>query len=246
MANPQAENGHTDIANDIAEALARTRLSGEETQALWVVLRKTYGWHKKQDRISLSQFVQMTGICRQNVTRALKKLESKMILRIKVDSKRAHIYEFMKDFDKWKTASHILGIKTDSKTESKLTRTKETIQKKTTAAGAVAPPYGEIAALYHAALPEAPEVTELTPRRKKLVKDAWTSNELRQDLIWWEGYFEFIAECCPFLKGGGHSTFVADFEWLVNVNNLVNVVSGKYSISEKEAEKKGNEEKQNT
>ena len=52
MANPQAENGHTDIANEIVEALARTRISGTETQLLWVIFRKTYGWHKKEDEIS--------------------------------------------------------------------------------------------------------------------------------------------------------------------------------------------------
>ena len=74
MANPQCENGHVDIANEIVEALARYRLSGEEWQVLLVVLRKTYGFHKKEDEIPLSQFEKMTGMYRANVVRAIKKL----------------------------------------------------------------------------------------------------------------------------------------------------------------------------
>ena len=68
MANPQIENGHVDIANDIAEVLAQTRISGTEWQIVWVILRKTYGWHKKVDQIALSQltFIECKG-CDQSV-----------------------------------------------------------------------------------------------------------------------------------------------------------------------------------
>jgi phage replication O-like protein O len=79
MANPQKENGYTVIANEILEALMRIRLSGEEWKCLLVILRKTYGWNKKEDKISLSQFVLMTGMKKQSVHRALKKLSSKNI-----------------------------------------------------------------------------------------------------------------------------------------------------------------------
>jgi len=54
MANPQPEDGHIDIANEIAEKLARTQLSGTEHKIIWAIWRKTWGWHKKEDRISLS------------------------------------------------------------------------------------------------------------------------------------------------------------------------------------------------
>ena len=60
MANPQREDGHIDIANEIAEKLARTQLSGTEHKIIWAIWRKTWGWHKKEDRISLSQLVKMT------------------------------------------------------------------------------------------------------------------------------------------------------------------------------------------
>jgi len=80
MANPQRENGHIDIANEIAEKLARTQLSGTEHRILWAVWRKTWGWHKKEDRISLSQLVKMTELDRRSLRRTLKGLIEKNIV----------------------------------------------------------------------------------------------------------------------------------------------------------------------
>ena len=62
MRSPQLENGHTRLANEIMEALCRFRIPGVERQVLDAIIRKTYGWHKKKDAISLSQFVEMTGV----------------------------------------------------------------------------------------------------------------------------------------------------------------------------------------
>lgn len=102
MANPQAEDGHVDIANQIVEALARTRLSGEEIQCLWVIFRKTYGWKKTEDIISLSQFTEMTGLKKQHVHRALLKLSSKKVIAItKNGDRHPNMIRFIKDFDIW-------------------------------------------------------------------------------------------------------------------------------------------------
>jgi len=78
--NPQIEDGYVKIADELAEAFARYRISGEEWQVLWAILRKTYGWNKKEDWISLSQFQELTGIKRPNIIRALKKLIQKNIV----------------------------------------------------------------------------------------------------------------------------------------------------------------------
>jgi phage replication O-like protein O len=141
LANPQRENGHIDLANEIGDALSGIRLSGEESQCLWVILRKTYGWHKKEDKISLSQFSVMTGLKRPAVSRALKKLLSKMIIVIiKNDNSMINIYRFNKDFDTWKPLSKkitalskkiIPVIKNDNGVLSKMIHTKETLTKET-------------------------------------------------------------------------------------------------------------------
>ena len=131
MANPQIENGHVDLANDLVEALAKIRLSGEESQILWSILRKTYGWHKKEDHISLSQFSLMTGIKRQNVLRALTKLASKKIIAvIKKDDSIINMYRIQKDFDNWQPLSKKITtpktvINIDKRGESKMMHTKE-------------------------------------------------------------------------------------------------------------------------
>ena len=96
MVNPQKENGHVDIANGIVEALAKTYLSSYESQVLWAIFRKTYGWHKKEDWIAGSQLSKMTGILESHISRTLKKL----ILR-NVIIKNGKKISFQKNYDKW-------------------------------------------------------------------------------------------------------------------------------------------------
>lgn len=50
MANPQRENGHVDIANELVEALAKMQLSGYESRVIWALWRKTWGWVKKDKK----------------------------------------------------------------------------------------------------------------------------------------------------------------------------------------------------
>lgn len=106
MANPQLEDGHTDIAHELVEALAKTQLSGYETRVLWAVLRKSYGWHKKTDRISYTQFEQLTGLNRRHVATALKRL---IIRRIITEIGNGYKLEYglQKDYTQWKIITEI-------------------------------------------------------------------------------------------------------------------------------------------
>lgn len=102
MANPQLENGHIKIANEIWEALIKTRISGEARQVLDFVLRKTYGFNKKEDKISLSQLVLATGLRRPDIIRARNKLLQMNIIISKKANDNITSYRFNKDFDMWK------------------------------------------------------------------------------------------------------------------------------------------------
>lgn len=115
MANPQIEDGHTDIANEIMEALAKTRIPGEARQVLDFILRKTYGWHKKEDRIPLSQISHKTGLNRPAVVRAIRRLID-MNLVIKKDTSTSNIYRFNKNYHTWHR-----GIKKDTGVSKKIT-----------------------------------------------------------------------------------------------------------------------------
>ena len=100
-ASPQTEDGYTIIANEIAEALAKTNFSAYEVRILWVIWRKTYGWHKKEDQISVTQFQKATGLHRRHVQRTLKRLMERNIIASK-GYNRITSYHFQKDYTKWK------------------------------------------------------------------------------------------------------------------------------------------------
>lgn len=77
---PQTEDGFTRIANELMDALARTRISGEARQVLDAIIRKTYGWQKTSDDISLSQFMLITGLKKPTICKAINKLLSMNII----------------------------------------------------------------------------------------------------------------------------------------------------------------------
>ena len=130
MANPQAENGHVDIANDIMDAFTRTRIPGEARQVLDFIIRKTWGWKKKNDVIALSQFVKATGIKKPNIIRALRILYQMKIV-IKKDNGTDVTYQFNKDYDQWQPLSKKITnvIEKDNLTLSKKIPTKDTVTK---------------------------------------------------------------------------------------------------------------------
>lgn len=101
MSNPQKENGYTAIANEILEALAQITFRGCTRQVLDVIFRKTYGFHKKEDAIALSQFCKLTKASKRTVIYAIQELEAKNMIFVKKDGTEANIYRFNKHHDTW-------------------------------------------------------------------------------------------------------------------------------------------------
>ena len=137
MANPQKENGFTAIANEIMDTFCKFRIPGELRLVVDCILRKTYGWQKKEDWIPHSQIIEMTQLKKGNVSRSLSKLITHKLV-IKTDNK----LRFNKNYDEWLsfkiTRKKVIKketkvIKTDNKKLSELMvskESKETIQKK--------------------------------------------------------------------------------------------------------------------
>lgn len=71
---PQLEDGYLKLANELVRAYASSRIPGEAMQCLWVIISKTYGFNKLEDRIAISQFSDMTGLKKQHAHRAISKL----------------------------------------------------------------------------------------------------------------------------------------------------------------------------
>lgn len=62
------------VPNIILDAVMR-KVSHAEFKVLMAIVRKTYGWHKKSDRISLSQFVELTSVSERKVIDSLRSLK---------------------------------------------------------------------------------------------------------------------------------------------------------------------------
>ena len=140
MANPQKENGYTAIANEIMEFLCHYRIPGEERQIFDTIVRKTYGFNKCEDIISLSQFVEATGIKKPNVVGAINSLLSKkIIVVIQKDNEAAKVYKINKNYEQWKSLSKKITlskritsvIQTDNASLSKRIPTKDNTTKDT-------------------------------------------------------------------------------------------------------------------
>jgi len=107
MGSPQLENGFVRIANEIFEAWARINLPGEAEQILKVIIRKTYGFNKKSDSISYSQFVAATGLKRRSVRRAVSQLVKMNIITRRLTAPTATAtFCFVKSYKDWKLGAN--------------------------------------------------------------------------------------------------------------------------------------------
>jgi phage replication O-like protein O len=137
MASPQPEDGYTRIANELQEALCRTRIPGEARQVLDVIFRHTYGWNRKAAYISLGMFASATGLKKPAVLRALHTLSDMRIIVIENDNEKQIVikndndkpaiienetknekrtnaatpcYRIQKDYESWKSLSKKITI----------------------------------------------------------------------------------------------------------------------------------------
>lgn len=71
---PQLEDGYTRIANELFEAILGFGFTQRQILVLLTILRKTYGYGKKEDDMSASQIAEICSVGRQHVTTVLGEL----------------------------------------------------------------------------------------------------------------------------------------------------------------------------
>lgn len=128
MASPQLEDGHTRIANELLEHFCSLGISGGEFRLLLFVVRKTYGFQKKIDRISLTQFEKGTTMSRSHVCLGLKSLVLKQVL-----VKENGGYKLNKNYDSWvvlRKVPPVLRLGTPSTKASTKSSTKASTHKR--------------------------------------------------------------------------------------------------------------------
>ena len=70
---------YTQTPNDLFDYWL-PHLGEAELKVLLVIMRKTFGWHKQRDRISISQLSKITGLLRETVINATKSLVQKGVI----------------------------------------------------------------------------------------------------------------------------------------------------------------------
>ncbi len=104
MADVQTEHGFVPVAAELLEALTLKKTTNGQLKVMLAIIRRTYGWRKKTDRIASSQLAEATGIGDRNVRRILRELEEmKMIVRGSKETGRPREIGVQKDFDRWST-----------------------------------------------------------------------------------------------------------------------------------------------
>jgi phage replication O-like protein O len=96
------EDGYTRIANLILEALSMVKLNATQTGICLFLLRRTYGWNRRQDAISLGDFAAAVGTSKTYVSRQLADLlHKKIIRRLTYTPGRTPIYAFSSSIAEW-------------------------------------------------------------------------------------------------------------------------------------------------
>lgn len=73
-------NGYTKTANEIQKLKPRLRMSGREWQCLEAIIWLTYGWNKKQDRVTNTVIAELTNLGDSHISEAIKSLAARKII----------------------------------------------------------------------------------------------------------------------------------------------------------------------
>lgn len=200
---PQLEDGYVRIANELLEAILSFDFSHREQSVVLTIIRKTYGYGKKEDDISAAQIGAMCGIARQHVTSTLNVLALRNVIT-KRPGRFGTIIGIQKDHRKWVRAEQMvpaspelgqgspekglvpkqdatspeLGqVDSPESGHTKDNLPKDNLQKTGPTASRPDPlqsiPTGTLVDLYHELMPNNPRVKVINPGRKSAIRARW-------------------------------------------------------------------------
>jgi phage replication O-like protein O len=136
MANPQTENGYTSIANELIEAMYKHDFGWSKGQVFMAIIRLTYGWHKKEDAISLSRLCELTKLSKRTIIYTLQNLETQKKICITRSSsngvKNINTISIQKNYELWNDNSFALPylkLKNEAKLRSAKLRSSAKLSK---------------------------------------------------------------------------------------------------------------------
>ena len=212
--SPQLEDGFTRIANELLEALCRMPLGNSEGQIFLCILRKTYGWGKKQDDISISQIETATGISRRMVIYGVQNLEARKLLKITRKKGRGVKNEIneiaiQKNHDLWVV-------------QGKSTQYKNTLEKQRVA-------YAKGKDLVVQGIEEKGQILAPTKERKKQKKEPIARKEPSGPhhifIAWWQMAFLKVTGHKPTINGKTGSQVQAMLKDVTKIQTLITYAS---------------------
>jgi len=136
----------TYIENDVMINLISSGLNGTELSVVLFLIRKTNGWHKETDEISLSQFLKHIPVTKPTLCKAIKNLQLVKIIKLVKKGKSlksSNEYRLEKNIENWQLVKKAKLVKFTKRTSkdfnnqlvkkplhTKETITKDNIQKK--------------------------------------------------------------------------------------------------------------------
>jgi len=97
-----AEEKFTKFDNKVLDALIEYRIPGQEMKCLLFIIRKTWGYHKNTDNISLSQFQKATRMDKSSISKALDRLKLKKVIIVGQNTnKKGKAYRINKKIKTW-------------------------------------------------------------------------------------------------------------------------------------------------
>lgn len=112
MANPQKENGHIEIANDLFEAIyMRYSFTARQLAVISTVLRHTYGWQRKECSLSGGVIAAETGIAQKHIHSVINELVESHVLIVQGDKhSRSRKFKINKNYDEWTTTKRVVEL----------------------------------------------------------------------------------------------------------------------------------------
>ena len=82
MTKLTTEARFTRLPNDLLETLVESPFSGQEFSIIFTIIRRTVGWHKPADYISLSQFANATGLAVTRCSQVISRLSKYQVISV--------------------------------------------------------------------------------------------------------------------------------------------------------------------
>lgn len=250
------EDGYTRIANDLFEAVMCADLTARQLKVVMAIIRKTYGFGKKLDRITNTQIAEMTGIHHTHVCKAKNEM---IAMNIVISS--GNKIGINKDFTEWnfnisqvsetlaKSANKTLAKTANSHKPSQL-NTKETITKEKKESNTPLTPrevkggesvkptkrkstpinYDEYLNAYNEEVGDRlPHAVEANEKRKTRIRKI-IKNLATSNVDGWRAYVRaFVRMAKPFYFGENDTGWTADIDYLLRETTLTGVREGKFA-----------------